>query len=104
MKTKELIDEKKSKKEIFSLHTLVNEDKVAISDIDVILQTLLDDEEIHTYFFLVCPKCSNKVMDGGMSQDLFKNQKTCNACKNKFKPELEHCEFVFDPRPLKDRI
>jgi hypothetical protein len=104
MKTKELIEEKKNKKEIFSLHTLVNEDKVLNSDLEFILNTILDDSDIYTYFFLICPKCSNKVLDGGLSPDLFKNQKTCNACKNKFKPELEHCEFVFDPRPLKDRI
>jgi hypothetical protein len=104
MKTKDLIEEKKQNKEIFSLHSLVNEDQLLAIDALGLLEVLLGDEQIHTYCFLICPKCSNKVMDGGMNKELFKNQKTCNNCQNKFKPEYEHCEFVFDPRPLKDRI
>ena len=104
MKFKEIIEEKKKNKEIFSLHTLVNEDKVNISEINTFLTNLIDDPEIYTYFFLICPKCTNKVLDGALSSELLVNQKTCNKCNNKFKPDLTDCEFVFDPRPLKDRI
>ena len=104
MKTSDLIKEKREKREVFSVHSLINEYNLAEEDAKKICLEAGKDPDIHIYYFVICPKCNAKVSEGNFDSTVLGKQRNCYFCKNKFIVSDKDLEFVYDTRSLKDRM
>ena len=104
MKTSDIIKEKIEKREIFSLHSIINEYKLSSEEGKKVCLEAGKDSNIYIYYFVICPKCSAKVSEGNFDSTVIGKQRNCYFCKNKFIVSDKDLELVYDPRSLKDRM
>lgn len=104
MKPQEIIDDKVNKKELFSIHSIMNEFSLDVLDAKKVLKLALDSEKLYKYFICICPKCGGKCGDGIFSSTIYGKARKCYSCNNDFKVSEKNVELLFDARTMKDKI
>lgn len=104
MKPKEIIEDKINKKEVFSIHSLMNELSIDVVEAKKIVKLAIEEPKLYKYFICVCPKCGNKCGDGIFDSGVYGRARNCYGCQNSFKTSEKNVELIFDPRSLKDKL
>lgn len=104
MKSKDFLEEKIKEKKEFSIHSLMNADKLSKDEAKKIYDLAKQDSRINKYYFLLCPHCKAKCEDGLFHEGLVGKEKKCYVCDKKFTTYDKNFQLVFDPRSLKEKM
>lgn len=104
MKSKDFLDNKVMEKQEFSIHSLINKDRLSKDEAKKVVDLAKVDSRISIYYFLLCPSCKAKMEEGLYREDLVGRDKKCNACDKKFIAQEKTYQLVFDPRTLKEKF
>ena len=106
MKSSDIIEEKKEKKEKFSVHSIINEYSLSEEEAKKVCLEASKDKDISMFYFVICPKCKSKVSEGNYDSSVLGKQRTCYYCKNKnqFIVSDKDIELVYDTKTLKEKM
>lgn len=105
MNLNDYLAEKKKDREVFSIHSLINKDKLTLEQAQQLIKLAEKDDSILKLYIILCPKCKSKHAETENSIDSYKGRSLkCYNCKESFRLVKNSIELICDPRSLTERF